>query len=336
MNSLGRHIERLKEIEAKFKGYEQDLDDIIFRVSSSAVGAVVTNGAIANPTPYEQERLGNKINGKIVQSPIVSDDCMKYHYDKQNRIIMIEEYSVFLKKFQIAELYFYNGLTERLRLSSGSLAVLSVFDNSFSNTQLRLSFTTYNDYIVEEFVYDKDALAEIKMTRGKAEADAQTEVHKFAYERHKLAQIERICQNGYRKLEYTTKKPDFSKMKEDTYKALKKIIADYRDDFTSFGIEGFVDQQQPMLCVCFTNENQPYDLIADWDTEMQDVWLYDWQFNDSQEKKCVKIIAEIIVDLVNEGLLKGKQIFFHQNQVCAAQLYSGVKTVFKKAKIDVQ
>lgn len=51
---------------------------------------------------------------------------MKYHYDNENRIIMAEEYSVFLKKFQIIELYFYNTLTERLRLSSKMLAVLKV------------------------------------------------------------------------------------------------------------------------------------------------------------------------------------------------------------------
>lgn len=67
---------------------------------------------------------------------------------------------------------------------------------------------------------------------------------------------------------------------------------------------------------------------------MHDLQLYDWQFNDSQEKKCVKIIGEIIVQLVEEGLLKDKQIYFHQSQVCATQLYSGLKTVFKKANTN--
>lgn len=336
MSSLEQYIEQLNEIETKFNCYKQDLDSIIRRVSSSIARTVITNGEIANPTPYYQERMGNKLNGKIIPSPIISNDCMKYHYDSENRIIMVEEYSVFLKKFQIIELYFYNDLTERLRLSSGMLALLSVFDNSFSNTKLDLAFAGRNGFIVEEFVYNEDVLTEIKITRSKAKTDTQTEVHKFVYENHKLIQIERICQNGYRELRYTTKKPNFNKIKEDTYKALKRIIVDYTSAFTSFGIEGFVDQQQPILCVCLTNEIQPSDLIADWNVEMHDLQLYDWQFNDSQEKKCVKIIAEIIVELVEEGLLKGKQIYFHQNQVCATQLYSGVKTVFKKANITVR
>lgn len=65
-------------------------------------------------------------------------------------------------------------------------------------------------------------------------------------------------------------------------------------------------------------------------------WVYDWQLNDAQEKKCVKLIAEIIVGLVEERLLKNMQIYFHQNQICATQLYSGVKSLFKKVNIEVR
>lgn len=336
MSNIENYLEQLNEIEIKFYDYKQNLEKVIEQVSSAIVRTVITKGEIVNSTPYYQERMGYKLNGKIISSPIISNDCMKYSYDNENRIIMVEEYSVFLKKFQIIELYFYNGQTERLRLSSGVLAVLSVLDNSFSNTQLNLAFAGRNGFIVEEYIYDEDVLTEIKITRSKEKSDNKTEVHKFVYEDHKLIQIERVCQNGYRELKYTTKKPDFSKIKEYTYKALKRIIADYSGSFTAFGIEGFVDQQQPTLCVCLTKENEPSDLIADWDAEMQDLQLYDWQFNDSQEKKCVKIIGEIIVQLVEEGLLKDKQIYFHQNQVCATQIYSGLKPVLKKANIAVK
>lgn len=336
VNDLKRYIKQLNEIESKFNNYKQDLNNIITRILASVVHTIVTNGEIVNPTPYYQERMGRKTNGKIITSSIVSNDCMKYHYDEQNRIIMIEEYSVFLKKFQIIELYFYNELTERLRLSSGRLAVLSVFDNSFSNTQLSLAFAGCNGFIVEEFVYDEEVLTEIKITRSKVQTDVKTEVHKFVYENHELIQIERVCQNGYRELIYTNKMPNFKRIKENIYKGIKKNIVEYKHHFTSFGIEGFIDQQQPMIYVSFTNENRPSDLIADWNTEMFDLRLYEWRFNDSQEKKCVKIIAEIIVELVEEGLLKDKKIYFHQSQVCATKLYSGVKTVFKKANIDVR
>lgn len=333
MSSLDTYLDQLNEIEAKFHSYKQNLDQLISKASASVARTVVTNGEIANPTPYYLERIGRKTNGKIIPAPIASDNCMKYHYDPQNRIVMIEEYSVFLKKFQITELYFYDKeLTERLWLSAETLAVLSVFDHAFSNTQLSLAFAGYHGFIVEEFVYDEGVLTEVKITRSYS----ASEVDRFVYENQKLIQIERIFENGHRELSYTTKKPDFRRIKEDTYVSLKKLINDQHEPFTAFGIEGFVDQHQPMVCVCFTNETQPEDLIADWNTEMHNVWLYDYQFNSSQEKKCVKIIAEIIVELVEEGLLKDKQIYFHQSQVCAVQLYSGAKTVFKKANIDVR
>lgn len=334
--SLDRYSEQLKEIEIKFYDYKQNLENVIEQVSFSIVHTVITKGEIANPTPFYYERMGNKVNGKVLQVPIISNDCMKYHYDNKNRIVMVEEYSVFLKKFQITELYFYNEGTERLRLSSGGLAVLSVFDNAFSNTQLYLAFAGRNGYIIEEFVYDGDVLTEIRISRSKASLDNQTEIHRFLYENQKLIQIERVCQNGYKELRYTTKKPNFNKIKEATYNGLKKLIADYEGDFASFGIEGFIDQQHPMFCACFTNDHNPSDLIAEWNVEMHDIMVYDWQLNDAQEKKCVKVIAEVIVELVEEGLLKGKQICFHQNQVCVTKLYSGAKSVFKNAKIEVR
>ncbi len=334
--SIEKYLTQLNEIENKYNAYKQDIDNIIDTVSAAIHHTVITKGEIANPTPYYYERMGNKVNGKVIQAPIISNDCMKYHYDSENRIVMVEEYSVFLGKFRITEIYFYNELTERLWLSSGSLAVLSVFDNAFSNTQLYLAFAGRNGYIVEEFIYDKDMLAEIKISRSKASPNDQVEIHRFIYESQKLIQIERICQNGYRELCYTTKKPNFNKIKEDIYNKLKNMIADYKEDFTSFGIEGFIDQQQPMFCVCFTDDVQPSDLIADWNVEMFDVWVYDWQFNDAQEKKCIKMIGEIIIEFIETGRLKDKNIYFHQNQVCVTQLYAGTKTLFKKAGIRVR
>lgn len=341
--SIEKYWFQLKEIEKKFYTYKQDLENIINTVSSTIHHTVITRGEIANPTPYYYERMGIKLRGKVLRAPIISDDCMRYHYDSENRIIMVEEYSVFLKKFQISELFFYNVQTERLVLSSGDLALLSVFDNAFSNTQLNLAFAGCNGHIVEEFIYDAGFLVEIKISRDYSSYNRNIsrynnaiEWHRFVYEGKTLIQIERLCQNGYKELNYTTKKPNFTKIKEDTYSVLKEMIANYQGNFVSFGIEGFLDQQQPMLYVCFTEDNEPSGLIADWKTEMYDICVYDWQFNESQEKKCVKIIAEIIVELIEEGLLKDKQIYFHQYQVCVTHLYSGAKSVLRKADISIR
>ena len=329
---IEKYSAQLKIIENKFNDYQKDLDNIIDGVSSSVANTVITKGAIVNPTPYYHERMGCKLNGKILQAPVPSNDCKKYHYDRKNRLVLIEEYSVFLKRFEVAEIYFHHELTEKLRLSNGRLGMLSVFDHGFSNTRLSLASTRSNGYIAEEFVYDKDVLTEIQISRD----NGNTEIHKFYYEDGKLIQIERICQNGYKQLEYTTKKPDFGKIKQCIYSKLKDLIVNYGQDHASFGIEGFIDQHEPSLYVCFTADKEPSDLIADWNTEMYDVEIYDYHFSESQMRRCVKIIAEIIVELADEGLLKDKQIYFHQSQVCVTQLYSGIKNIFEKANLIVK
>ena len=341
--SIEKYWLQLNEIEKKFYTYRQNCESIINAVLSDIHHTIVTKGDIANPTPFYYERMGNKLNGKVLQAPVFSDDCKKYHYDSENRIIMVEEYSVFLRSFGITEIYLYHEQTERLVMSRDHLALLSVIDSAFSNTQLFLAYSDRVGHIVEEFAYEGDFLTEIKISRDYSPYDKSIsrynnsiEWNRFIYEGKTLIQIERICQNGYKGLNYTTKRPNFNKIKKDTYGSLRKLIANYNWDFISLGLEGFLDQQQPTLCVCFTEDDRPSDLISEWNAEMHSIEVYDWQFNEAQEKKCVKIIAEIIVELIDEGLLKDKQIYFHQNQVCVTQMFSVAKTVFKKANISVR
>ena len=158
----------------------------------------------------------------------------------------------------------------------------------------------------------------------------------FIYEKDKLIMIAQICSDGSKRIKYTAKKPNFKKIQKDVYDNLKELISEQNKEFKAFGIEGFLDQQPPGICICFTVNENPSDLIADWNVEMNNIDVYDWQLNEEQEKKCVKMIAEIIVSLANEGLLEGKQIYFHQNQVCVSQLYLGAKGVFKKSNLTVK
>lgn len=102
---VDKYLQQLKEVERKFHYYEKNLDAIIQSVFKQISHTIITKGRIANTCLFDEERLGNNVNGKVVSSPIVSNDCMKYHYDNNNRIIMVEEYSVFLKKFDVIEIY---------------------------------------------------------------------------------------------------------------------------------------------------------------------------------------------------------------------------------------
>lgn len=331
---VDRYAEQLKKTESKFYEYKSDAETIISKISKTIRRTVITKGAISNFTPFHEERTGYKLNGKIIDEPVISDYCMKYHYDSNDRVVMVEEYSTFLKKFMITEIYlYYDSYAEKLWFSSGILSRLFVFDNAFANTKLCFSFSSHFQVgrIAEEFIYENNVLKEINI--GKSDGNYKDI---FIYEKDKLIMIEHMYPDGVRRLRYTTKKPNFKKIWADVEAKLKQIICEQNDDYNAFGIEGFIDQQQPMICVCFTKEENPADLIADWNAAMNNIEIYDWRFNDEQEKKCAKMIAEIIVSLVAQGVLNGKQIYFHQNQVCVSQLYSSVKNVFKKENLSVK
>lgn len=327
------YAEQLNELKNNFQDYKNNSEAIINSVSEMIVRTDITKGAIANFTPFYEERLGFKL-GKYIEKPIISDYCRKYHYDRNDRIIMVEEYSTFLNYFMTTEIYLYHdNYAEKLWFSSGVLARLFVFDNAFANTQLSLSFSNnrYGGFTVEKFLYEDNCLREVNIGR---EDGNYKDV--FIYENNKLIMIEQIYPNGNKRIKYTVKKPNFKKIQNNVYDRLKDIICNQNGEFKAIGIEGFLDQQKPDICVCFTANENPGDLIADWNAEMNSIEIYDWQLSAEQEKRCIKTVAEIIVSLVNEGILEGRQIYFHQNQICVLQLYPGVKNLFKKANISVK
>lgn len=90
-NGIEKYRMQLNELEHKFDIYKQDLNNIIDTTISVIDHTIITKDRIANFMPYYYERMGNKLKGKILQEPIVSDYCMQYHYDSENRIIMIQD-----------------------------------------------------------------------------------------------------------------------------------------------------------------------------------------------------------------------------------------------------
>lgn len=329
-----KYANELEKVESKFYEYKDHAENIIKEVSKTINRTVVTKGAIVNFTPFYSERLGSKLNGKIIAEPIDSNYCMKYHYDKNDRVVMVEEYSMFLKRFMMTEIYLYeNHYAQRLIFSSGVLSRMMIFDNPFANTNLCFSFSSHpqGGKMMEQFVYEDNRLKTINF--GRSEGNYQ---ETFIYEKDKLIMIEQTNPHAKKRLLYTTKKPNFKKIQVAVAARLKHMIANQDNDFNALGIEGFLDQQPPMICVCFTKEEKPDDLIADWHVVMNDIVVYDWQFNEEQERKCIKMIAEIIVSLVDDGTLAGKLVYFHQNQVSVSRLYSGAKNIFKKANLNIQ
>lgn len=327
---MEQYLPRLRELEARFGEYRQRLDDMIGEQRRLIDHTVITKGPIGNHTPFFNERTGMKVRKKVLKAPVASDDCQLNHYDAQGRLIQVEEFLPCANGFRVIELYRYGERAERLFLSSERLARLEEFDRPFSDTQLSLSFAGENGYIAEEFRYDGGVLTEILVKRP-----AMTERHVFQYDGATLAQIVRVCGNGYREVAFSTKKPDFEKIRRELTARLLEAVGE-QGEFACIGIEGFLDQARPMACACFTKDPEPPELIADWGCPMTDIVVSDYQFSDTQLRKCVKLIAEILIQLVQEGVLDGKGIRFHQNQVCVHESFPAVRAMLKKAGLEVR
>lgn len=331
--NLAEYSAQLEYAENKFFEGKKNFDSIAAECRKRIKNTTVTNGEIANYFPYKSEMTGYKLNGTVINTPIESNYCMKYHYDDKNRIVMVEQYSVFLGRFMIVAIYFYNedgSVEEQHQNSYDSYSVMTA-SNGLCDVVVSYSAVGKHEYpAVKKFNYENGVLKSVKDARSD-----KIYTYTFSYEKNKLTIIECSSSEGYNRVAYTTKKPNFKKIKESVYNQLKNEILQH-GDFRAIGIEGFLDQSNPDFCLCFESSDSPSDLLAEWDCKMIAIPICDFHFNEEQIKKSLKMIAEILVQLRDEGVIKDKAVYFHQNQVPVIRHYSSVKSIFKKAAMDVK
>lgn len=162
---LEQYRDRLQALQERFDRYAAGLEALIEDATAATVRTVIVKGTLANPTPFDAQRAGEKGKARILKAPVSSDDCRKYHYDRGDRIVMIEEYSRFLGCFRVVELFRYGAYAERLRLDAEILVRLFEFDHAFGNTELCLSYSRRNGFCAEEFCYEGGLLRRVRVVR---------------------------------------------------------------------------------------------------------------------------------------------------------------------------
>lgn len=330
---LNLYKERLEKLKEHFCNYAINLKEIINNLKKNISYTVITKGEIINEMPYYQERIGDKITGKVIAEEIESDGCIKYHYDDKDRLIMTEEYCEFLRIFEIRDIYIYGQNTHKLLISAGSLSRLLEFDNAFSAVSLCLAYSKDYGTCVEEYKYDCDVLNEIDIIKESEDSEIRKYKEIFLYKDGRMVQIRRIFEDGRNFVIYTSLKPDFKSIKEKMRNFIMDNILQENNEFKCFGIESFIKGTIPYIDIYVSNNDDNSNIISEWDTDCKRINIYDWQFNESQERKCIKILSELITELFAENVLNNKKVFFHQDNKCISDIYSIAKNVFKKAGI---
>lgn len=339
VKGLAMEFEQFKDtyemIVEKYQYYKQNMADIIEKTKAKIVREVYSKGELANKTPLHVECLGYKLKKKILDGPIKAYDCLRYSYDEQDRIIMIEEWTSF-GRFSIKDIFIYGKETENIRCSDESIGSLFFFDHPWGNSEYCFSWNAWSQFCVQEYKYENGVLKRInRLWNDIKMQESHQEYLDCIYENNKLIQIVRVCDNGYTDLQYSTRKPDFNNIKTEFYEKLKSSIEKHKN-YSVIGLECFLDDKNPMCALFYTDKKEPDELIADWKTEPECIQLYDYYFNNSQERKMARVIAEAVVELVKTGELDGIQIYLHQDTVCFADVYPSVGKYLKKENINVK
>lgn len=81
--------------------------DLLAQAKQQAVKTVISQGRLFNVLPFEGERYGERVQGKELTAPILSDECYIYYLDDQQRIVLSERISTALQKPAYFKLYYY-------------------------------------------------------------------------------------------------------------------------------------------------------------------------------------------------------------------------------------
>ena len=74
---IDKHI--LADLEEKYADKKNRFDEVLSLQCSKSVKISYSKGILQDVLPYEHELSGFKVNGKVIENEILSDDCYRYN-----------------------------------------------------------------------------------------------------------------------------------------------------------------------------------------------------------------------------------------------------------------
>ncbi len=281
--------ENMKKVFAEeLYHYEAHLEE----VRSRCVRSVITKGLLANVLPYEEELISAKVNGKIISAPIIKDDCYRYSYDEQGRIILSEEMCTLKKDFRNCKMYFYEGNRIAVMYWTGErLATLTLCHLADGIVQDRY---VVGHYAHSYYTYHYENGRLMRLDEQYLNEEGSGCEYVFYYQENgKLLKIIRMCPNGYSDVRYSAQKINYKKLEE-------RLCAELRNAFAEFAQTHPEEYLTAMAFVCWSGhgslvisanaDNSDYsDTPADWKyNEIANIALLDVPLDD---KECGKVLV---------------------------------------------
>lgn len=298
-----KYFDELKTLYVKF---EKDYEKKIEEQRKLMVKQVKTKGKKYSVIPYREERLGNKIRGKIVDEIEMKDDNYIYYFDDEDKIRLVEEASSFLKKIDSFECYdYYNNKIYEYHGNFSSLSAikLSLFDNG----KIQEKYVIYKPehFAYEKYVYKDNILSRLDVCVLKTGRESHEWCENFYFDNDKLKLIQRV--DGIYKLNrYCDVKINYKKLDKNLE---TQIVEIYQALYEKTKISSIliltihlnIDDRNPNIDLFFEIDNEEYILQ---EKNLNKIPLREFPLDSQEKQKILDSVLKTLVRLWDKKILE--------------------------------
>ncbi|MGR4052051.1 hypothetical protein [Kosakonia cowanii] len=177
---------------------EKYLSKYISRISSDLNRSVISKGALYNLRPYEIERNGFKKGRKLNKLPSAIKNTHVYHFDKLDRIILVEKYGQSENIVNRECCIYGDNCLERVCFTgTGTLRNISVSFFEGSAVEKDVNWGMYGCNI-SNYIYNGSVLEKIIVHQKEHNDPSFSEFDViFKYKNNELEIITNVFPNGY-------------------------------------------------------------------------------------------------------------------------------------------
>ena len=299
---------------------------------NEAAKTVVSKGCLYNVLPFEAELRGDKLKGKILPEPIIHNDCNIYRLDGQNKVLLVENMSEFLKMPAYFSLYTYhNSYIER------------IYGDNRKPYRVELAYLK-SDIIIEKlcwakescnieiYAYDQSVLKKISLFQRQHKGGHESNFDlEFIYDtKSVLSCIRRLWPSGHTEMTYSTMKINFKafgqKLFESSEQAVSAFLSEHSgEQFTRFALDCYSGHGYVSLCMDNSTDDNFKESPADWAyCDFASLPLIEFPLDDKQEETLMKTIVKFAGKLKESDCFKPMManpafknlVFNHNETIC--------------------
>ncbi|MDT0013796.1 hypothetical protein [Listeria cossartiae] len=218
---------------------------------SRSVRREVTKGCCYNVLPFENQLDGYKLNGKALKESIKDNNCYQYHFDAQDRLILVEQMAAFLGKFHNFTMYSYDeNIIETMYWSGDSLSNITKYmleDNQVQTANRHAARGTSS----QRYYYQNDQLKAINTLSKSDQSEMDTTNHFYYKEDGSLLKIIQTWSTGGSRVTFSNERIAYKKLEE-------RLLGEMK-----IAIQTFVDEHpdETLFALAFSSYTEHADLI---------------------------------------------------------------------------